>query len=174
MQHNNNLKFTIMFKYEFIKDERTFHITSDEGDSFYVRNRLPQLGDFQEDKIDDYGKFLCKLFSDYCLKSEGDTSFVVYKVYIDLHYFHNLGGFMEVWSDNMAQDERKRIGQQIKELRLKKNMEAKELAKRAGIDASNISKIEQGKYSVGFDILTKVAWELGARLELVPLKDKLN
>ena len=53
-------------------------------------------------------------------------------------------------------------------------MEAKELAKRAGIDASNISKIEQGKYSVGFDILTKVAWELEARLELVPLKDKLN
>ena len=164
-----------MFRYEFNKEEKTFHITSDNGESFFVRNSVPQLGDFPEDKIDEYGKFFCKLFSEYCLKSDGDTSFVVYKVFIDLHFSHDIGcGFLEVWSDNMAQDERKRIGQQIKELRLKKNMEAKELAKRAGIDASNISKIEQGKYSVGFDILTKVAWELEARLELVPLKNKLN
>ena len=175
LQHNINLIIKIMFRYKFNKEERTFHITSDEGDSFYVKNKIPQMGDFQEDKIDEYGNFFCKLFSEYCLKSDGDTSFVVYKVFIDLHFYHSLGcGFLEVWSDNMAQDERKRIGQQIKELRLKKNMEAKELAKRAGIDASNISKIEQGKYSVGFDILTKVAWELEARLELVPLKDKLN
>lgn len=164
-----------MFKYEFNKEEKTFHITSDNGDSFFVKNQVPQLGDFPEDKIDEYGNFFCKLFSEYYLKSDGDTSEVAYRVFIDLHFFHNLGcGFLAVWSDNMVQDERKRIGRQIRELRLKKNMDAKELAKRAGIDASNISKIEQGKYSVGFDILTRVAWELEARLELVPLKSKLD
>ena len=106
-----------MFRYKFNKEERTFHITSDEGDSFYVKNKIPQMGDFQDDKIDEYGNFFCKLFSEYCLKSDGDTSFVVYKVFIDLHFYHNLGcGFLTVWSDNMAQDERKRIGQQIKEV----------------------------------------------------------
>lgn len=64
-------------------------------------------------------------------------------------------------------DERKRIGDRIKELRKKKNVDAKDLAQRIGIDASNLSRIELGKYSVGLDVLTKIANALDARVELV-------
>ncbi len=46
-------------------------------------------------------------------------------------------------------------------------MEAKALAMRVGIDASNLSRIEQGHYSVGFDTLNKIANALGAKVDLV-------
>jgi transcriptional regulator with XRE-family HTH domain len=66
-------------------------------------------------------------------------------------------------------EERKRIGERIKELRKKKNLDAKTLASRIGIDASNLSRIEQGHYSVGFDILSKIANALNAKVDIVEL-----
>lgn len=64
-------------------------------------------------------------------------------------------------------DERARIGEKIRELRKKNNIDAKALAARVGIDASNLSRIEQGHYSVGFDILSRIANALNARVEIV-------
>jgi DNA-binding Xre family transcriptional regulator len=64
-------------------------------------------------------------------------------------------------------DERVRIGTKIKELRQKQNIDAKTLARRAGIDASNLSRIEQGRYSVGFDVLSKIANALNAQVDIV-------
>lgn len=63
--------------------------------------------------------------------------------------------------------ERTRIGSRIKEIREKKGMEAKRLAEIADIDAANLCRIEQGKYSVGLDVLSKIANALGAKVELV-------
>lgn len=64
-------------------------------------------------------------------------------------------------------EERERIGARIKELRKKRNLDAKSLASRIGIDASNLSRIEQGRYSVGFDILSKIASALNAKVDIV-------
>lgn len=66
------------------------------------------------------------------------------------------------------QSERVRIGQRIRELREKKGMEARDLALLTGIDAANLSRIEQGKYSTGVDILSRIAIVLGAHLDLIP------
>lgn len=66
------------------------------------------------------------------------------------------------------QAERVRIGQRIKELRESKKMEARDLALLAGIDAANLSRIEQGKYSTGVDILSRICVILDAHLDLVP------
>ena len=63
--------------------------------------------------------------------------------------------------------ERKRVGELIKSLRKKKNMDAKVLAARVGIDAANLCRIEQGRYSVGLDILCKIASALDARLGFI-------
>ena len=52
--------------------------------------------------------------------------------------------------------ERVRIGSRIRELREAKKMEARDLAILAGIDAANLSRIEQGKYSTGVDILSRI------------------
>ena len=48
-------------------------------------------------------------------------------------------------------------------------MEARDLAKLAGIDAANLSRIENGKYSVGLDILAKIATALGKKVDFVDL-----
>ena len=66
--------------------------------------------------------------------------------------------------------ERQRIGERIKELRKKRNIDAKSLAERIGIDASNLSRIEQGHYSVGFDILSKIANALNAKVDIVEIE----
>lgn len=66
------------------------------------------------------------------------------------------------------QDERVRIGKRIRDLREKKRMEARDLALLTGIDAANISRIEQGKYSIGVDILSRICIILDAHLDLIP------
>ena len=69
------------------------------------------------------------------------------------------------------QSERERIGKRIREMREKKGMEARDLALLAGIDAANLSRIEQGKFSTGIDILSRIAIILGAHLDLVHNED---
>ena len=69
-------------------------------------------------------------------------------------------------------NERIRIGRRIKELREAKKMEARDLAILAGIDAANLSRIEQGKYSTGIDILSRLAIVLNAHLDLIPNEEK--
>lgn len=66
------------------------------------------------------------------------------------------------------QSERIRIGKRIKELREKKGMEARDLALLARIDAANLSRIEQGKYSTGIDIISRIAIILGAHIDIIP------
>lgn len=70
-------------------------------------------------------------------------------------------------SSGSRQSERVRIGAQIRQQREKKGMEARVLALLANIDAANLCRIEQGKYSVGLDILSRIAFVLGAHIDLV-------
>ena len=71
-------------------------------------------------------------------------------------------------SSGDRQGERTRIGKKIRQIREEKGIEAKDLAKLANIDAANLSRIEQGKYSVGLDILSKLAFVLGCHIDIVP------
>lgn len=70
------------------------------------------------------------------------------------------------------QAERVRIGKRIKELREAKKMEARDLAILTGIDAANLSRIEQGKYSTGVDILSRICVILDAHLDLISNSQK--
>ena len=70
------------------------------------------------------------------------------------------------------QAERVRIGKRIKELREAKKMEARDLAILTGIDAANLSRIDQGKYSTGVDILSRICVILDAHLDLIPNSQK--
>lgn len=63
--------------------------------------------------------------------------------------------------------DRERIGHRIKTLREEKQMDAKTLAQKAGITPANMSRIEQGKYSPGLDILCRIASALGMQLDFV-------
>ncbi len=67
--------------------------------------------------------------------------------------------------------ERQRIGQRIKDIREEMHIEAKLLSKLSGVDAANICRIEQGKHSVGLDVLSKIANALGYKVDLVKITD---
>ena len=70
-------------------------------------------------------------------------------------------------------EERKRIGARIKAIREENNMEAKQLSLITGIDAANLSRIEQGKYSTGIDTLSRIANALGYKIDFVKSHDNV-
>lgn len=57
--------------------------------------------------------------------------------------------------------ERERIGKMVAETRNSKGYTIRGLAELCGISYQNITKIENGKYNVSIDILSKVANALG-------------
>lgn len=72
-------------------------------------------------------------------------------------------------SSGNRQGERTRIGNRIRQIRVERGIEARDLARLAEIDAANLSRIENGRYSVGLDILSKIASVLGKKVDLVDI-----
>ena len=70
-------------------------------------------------------------------------------------------------ANEQEQQERLRIGQRIKALRTEQKLTQGELAERAGLQLTHISRIEAGKYSVGIDTLSAIANVLGKQLDFV-------
>ncbi|MBD5366401.1 MAG: helix-turn-helix transcriptional regulator [Bacteroides sp.] len=82
--------------------------------------------------------------------------------------FSICGGILGITSGTRNSD-RKRIGSRIRAIREEKGIEARDLARLANIDAANLSRIENGKYSVGLDILSKIATALGKKVDFIDL-----
>ena len=61
---------------------------------------------------------------------------------------------------------RSAIGKRIESIRLQRGMTQQELATAAGITKANVCRIEEGKDSIGLDVLDKIADTLGVSLEL--------
>jgi len=66
--------------------------------------------------------------------------------------------------------ERLRIGQRIAHVRNEHGMTQQQLADAVGVSREHIARIEAGKYSVGLDILVKVAKALDMELDFVMTK----
>lgn len=58
------------------------------------------------------------------------------------------------------------IGQQIVMLRKKHGLTIRELSELSGINSSNISKIENGKYNISIDIIERICKSLGANVKI--------
>ena len=67
----------------------------------------------------------------------------------------------------MQLEHRKRIGNTIREIRAKKELSVRQLAQIAGISYSNLSNIENGRYNVSIDILSRVCAALGCELTII-------
>ena len=65
------------------------------------------------------------------------------------------------------EQERERIGQRIADLRKEKGMTQQGLADIVGMQRNHISRIEAGKYSVGFDTLQAIADALGGTIDII-------
>ena len=65
------------------------------------------------------------------------------------------------------EEERERIGHRIADLRNAKGMPPQGLADIVGMQRNHISRIESGKYSVGFDTLQAIAEALGGTIDII-------
>lgn len=117
------------------------------------------------DAVELYKEAICKITDAYYEKTESES--VDYDCFLRCKLFDNGYGMHDyIFEDRDVT--RVRIGKLIKDLRVLKKMDAKTLAQATGIDAANLCRIEQGRYSVGLDSLSKIANALGYKVDLVP------
>jgi len=64
-------------------------------------------------------------------------------------------------------NDRERIGNRIREIRMKKCLTAEQLAQLTGLKQQSISRIEMGKFSTGIDILSKIAYALDCTIDFI-------
>lgn len=145
-------------------DDSTIEVIAQDGEKFTWNTYFPTPKQNQQYFAERFEYYFQKYSKDNITMSLG------YWIWIKMNYDEGLGiyggkGDREEERIFLYQ-ERVRIGLRIRELRKEKNIEAKMLAQIANIDAANLSRIEQGRYSVGLDVLSKIALALGAKVEL--------
>lgn len=62
---------------------------------------------------------------------------------------------------------RSAVGCRLRHFRQQRNLTQQQLADLAGVTKANICNIERGAYSVGLDVLNKIATALGAEIQLI-------
>lgn len=62
---------------------------------------------------------------------------------------------------------REEIGLKIAQLRKEAGLSQRQLAEKAGLTQNTIYKIENGKFSVGIDVLDRVITSLGCYIKIV-------
>jgi len=163
-----NTATKIMLQSRFV-DDSTIEVIAQDGEKFTCNTYFPTPMQDQED----YSKRLAHNFEKYFKDNIGDETGMGlhYWIWIQMNYFEGLaiaGGKGEKDNERIfLHKERVRIGTRIREIRKERNIEAKTLAQLINIDAANLSRIEQGRYSVGLDILSRISLALGTRIELV-------
>jgi len=143
-----------------ILDRNTVEVQTPDGELFSI---ISDLAKYDSDEYKNYVLHLIEFIFDRNYSEDKET--MINR--IQREFLLNAVPSMGMDSGN-RQDERVRIGRKIRELREKKRMEARDLALLTGIDAANLSRIEQGKYSTGVDILSRICVILDAHLDLIP------
>ena len=143
-----------------ILNQRMVEVTAPDGETFSV---ISQIGIYNSDDTRNYQLSLIESIFDKNFSD--DKEVMTQNIWRD--FMLNAVPFLGMSSGD-RKSERVRIGKRIREIREKKGIEARDLAKSANIDAANLSRIEQGKYSVGIDILSKLAFVLGCHIDIVP------
>lgn len=109
----------------------------------------------------EYSQAICTITDNFFHLERDD-----YSNYLTQQLFAH-GYEMPVYAGPDRNADRERIGLSIKTLREERQMDAKTLAQKAGITPANMSRIEQGKYSPGLDILCRIASAMGMQLDFV-------
>lgn len=144
-----------------VLDSKVVKVTAPDGEVFQV---LCQIGKYISEETRNYELHLVEAIFDK--NYSPDKELMINNIWRDS--ILNGISFLGISSGD-RQGERTRIGNRIRQIREERGIEARDLAKLAGIDAANLSRIENGKYSVGIDILSKIAASLGKKLDLVDI-----
>jgi DNA-binding XRE family transcriptional regulator len=140
-----------------IVDSKMVEVTAPDGEVFQV---LCQVGAYLSEETRKYELHLIEAIFDKNFSE--DKELMTNNIWRES--FARGVAFLGISSGD-RQRERIRIGGRIRQIREERNMEAK----LAGIDAANLSRIENGKYSVGIDILSRIAAVLGKKIDFIDL-----
>ncbi len=121
-------------------------------DVLSLKDKYPQLEQLKNRNLFEKGKLLG--WSAIYWNDELD---------IDTDYIYEHGGDVTEEYDNI---ESVIIGFQIKEKRLELELSQEELAKRAGIDQSDLSKLEKGLLNPSIKLISRVVKGLNGKLDL--------
>ncbi len=160
---NNELKKFLATEFKSkatIIDDKMVEVIAPDGEVFSI---LAHIGIYTNEETRNYQLHLVEYVFDKNFSE--DKEIMIDNIWRDL--LLNGVAFMGMSSGD-RQGERTRIGKKIRRIREEKGIEAKDLAKLANIDAANLSRIEQGKYSVGLDILSRLAFVVGYHIDIVP------
>lgn len=69
--------------------------------------------------------------------------------------------------DVIVNKDRIKIGNKIRTIREKQGYSASRIAEAIGIRESSYNRIEEGKFSVGLDILSRIAEVLGSEVDII-------
>lgn len=142
-------------------DSKVVEVTAPDGEMFQV---LCQVGKYISKETRNHELHIIEAIFDK--NYSNDKELMINNIWRDA--ILNGISFMGMSSGD-RQCERTRIGNRIRQIRDERGIEARDLAKLADIDAANLSRIENGKYSVGIDILSKIAASLGKKIDLVDI-----
>lgn len=143
-----------------ILDDRLVEVQTQDGEIFQI---ISNLGTYSSGEYRDYELHLIEFIFDRNFSDDKEQMINRISWEFIRNGVHSLG-----MNSGNRHNERIRIGKRIKELREAHKMEARDLALLTGIDAANLSRIEQGKYSTGVDILSRICVVLDAHLDLIP------
>lgn len=144
-----------------ILDSKIVEVTAPDGEQFKL---ICSIGKYLDEDYRNYELHLIEGIFDKCYSNDKEQ--MINSIWREA--ILNGISFLGISSGD-RQGERTRIGARIRQIREERGIEARDLAKLAGIDAANLSRIENGKYSVGLDILSKLAATLGKRIDLIDL-----
>ena len=150
-------------------DEKRLYVEPPTGDDFIVGFLSDTQFRIERQSVFKTSHDLALLFDNFY---KGNASVIMGEISKQM-LIHGYGmiDFCQTVEKTEKDDERVRIGKRIKELRLEKGLDAKTLATIAGIDAANLCRIEAGKYSVGFDILSKIAKVFNKKIDFIDLSE---
>ena len=138
-------------------------VTAPDGEVFTV---MCQIGAYLSQETQEYELGWLEVLFDKNFSDNKEQ--MINNIWRESFQFGIAGGILGI-SAGTRHEDRARIGMRIREIREERKIEARDLARLAGIDAANLSRIENGKYSVGLDILSKIAAALGKKVDFVDL-----
>ena len=139
-------------------------VAAPDGEVFTV---LCPIGEYTSKETQDYELHWLEILFDKNFSDDKEE--MTDSIWRESMQFAIGGGILGISTGTRTKD-RERIGDRIRQIRKDRDIEACDLARLAGIDAANLSRIEKGKYSVGLDILSRIAAALGKKIDFVDLK----
>lgn len=147
----------------YFTDEKTVCAETNSGENYIITF----LGSMNYQIDESFDHYVTKLLEGAFDRYYDGTINSIWDAVNRCLYQNNCNGIFSIGLDK--NQERERIGAKIRKIREEKKIDAKTLAAKAGIDAANLCRIEQGRYSTGFDVLSKIATALGMKVDIVEL-----